>query len=155
MEPILWDWSNETSWVFPSLKSTSHFLPQFGSFKSLFAFNHPVQTLLWIQKIYAFGEDKKSDFYEQWQQHKQPWKWVRLDHFQCGIYNQFQPEPTHKIHSLAAAEALSLNFILPWNISQMIMKSIPISTRIVISNVMKWGIPLWIWWKVNGNWDNN
>ena len=22
---------------------------------------------------------KKSDFYEQWQQHKQPWKWVRLD----------------------------------------------------------------------------
>ena len=27
--------------------------------------------------------------------------------------------------------------ILPWNISQMIMKTIPISTRIVISYVMK------------------
>ena len=37
----------------------------------------------------------------------------------------------------------------------MITKTVPISTRIVISNAMKWGIPLWIWWKVNGNWDNN
>ena len=30
--------------------------------------------------------------------------------------------------------------ILPWNISQMITKTIPISTRIVISYAMKWGI---------------
>ena len=30
----------------------------------------------------------------------------------------------------------------------------PISMRIVISYVMKWGILLWIWWKVNGKWDN-
>ena len=45
--------------------------------------------------------------------------------------------------------------ILPWNISQMIMKTIPISMRIVISYAMKWGILLWISWKVNGNWDNN
>ena len=26
--PVLLDWSNETSWVFPTLKSTSNFLPQ-------------------------------------------------------------------------------------------------------------------------------
>ena len=32
--------------------------------------------------------------------------------------------------------------ILPWNISQMITKTIPISTIIVISYAMKWGIPL-------------
>ena len=37
----------------------------------------------------------------------------------------------------------------------MVMKTISISTRIVISNTIKQGIPLWIWWKVNGNWDNN
>ena len=37
----------------------------------------------------------------------------------------------------------------------MIMKTIPISMRIVISYVMKRGILLWIWWRVNGNWDNN
>ena len=28
IEPLLLDQSNETSWVFPALKSTSHFLPQ-------------------------------------------------------------------------------------------------------------------------------
>ena len=44
--------------------------------------------------------------------------------------------------------------IPPWNISQMITKAVPISTRIVISYAMKWGIPFWVWWKVNGNWDN-
>ena len=37
----------------------------------------------------------------------------------------------------------------------MIIKAVPISTRIVISYVIKWGILLWMWWKVNGNWDNN
>ena len=51
----------------------------------------------------------------------------------------------------------STNFkeILPWNISQMITKTLSISTRIVISYVMKWGISLWNWCKFNGNWDNN
>ena len=28
IEPLLLDPSNETSWVFPALKSTSHFLPK-------------------------------------------------------------------------------------------------------------------------------
>ena len=37
----------------------------------------------------------------------------------------------------------------------MIINTNPINTRIVISNLMKWGILLWIWWKVNGNWDKN
>ena len=33
--------------------------------------------------------------------------------------------------------------------------TIAISMRIVISYAMKWDILLRIWWKVNGNWDNN
>ena len=41
----------------------------------------------------------------------------------------------------------SLKDILSWNISQMIMKSIPISTRVVISYAMKWGILVWVFWK--------
>ena len=51
----------------------------------------------------------------------------------------------------------STNFkdILPWNISQMITKTIPISTRIVISYVIKRGILFWVYWKANENWDNN
>ena len=42
-----------------------------------------------------------------------------------------------------------------WNISEMITKFVLISMRIVISNVMKQGIVLLIWWKVNGDWGNN
>ena len=45
--------------------------------------------------------------------------------------------------------------ILPWNISQMITKTIPISTKIVISHAMKQGILFWVYWKVSGNWDNS
>ena len=37
----------------------------------------------------------------------------------------------------------------------MTTKTIPISTIIATSYAMKRGIPLIIWWKVNGNWDNN
>ena len=45
---------------------------------------------------------------------------------------------------------------IPWNISKLITKTIPISTRIVKCYAMKyWGILLWIWWKVNRNWNNN
>ena len=43
--------------------------------------------------------------------------------------------------------------ILPWNISQKIMKTIPISTRIVISYAMKQGILFRMWQKANGNWE--
>ena len=45
--------------------------------------------------------------------------------------------------------------ILPYNISQMIAKTILINTRIVISYVMKRDILLWVYSKVNGNWDNS
>ena len=45
--------------------------------------------------------------------------------------------------------------ILLWNNSQMITKTIPISKRIVISYAMKWSILFWVYWKVNGSWDNN
>ena len=49
-----------------------------------------------------WNKQKKSDFYELWQQHKQlktkemseAWP----DIFYEGYIHQFQPEPTHKIH---------------------------------------------------------
>ena len=53
-----------------------------------------------------------------------------------------------------SSRSTKLKDTLPWNFSQMITKTIPISTRIVIRSAMKRGILLWIWWKVNGNWDN-
>ena len=67
------------------------------------------------------------------------------DTFDEEYIHQFQPEPTHK-NSLAAAEA-EFKDILPWIISKMITKTIPISTRIVIRNVMSM--------EVNGNLDKN
>ena len=56
---------------------------------------------------------------------------------------------------ISSSRSTAFKDILPWNIFQMIMKTVPITTRIVISNVMEWGIPLWIWWKVSGNSDKN
>ena len=41
--------------------------------------------------------------------------------------------------------------VLPWNVSQMITKTISISNRIVISYTMKRGISFSVWQKVNGN----
>ena len=76
-------------------------------------------------------------------------EWGLTWYFRWGIYTSI-PAWTHSLNSQAAAEALSL-----WNISQLITMTVPISRRIVISNVIKWGIPLLIWWKVNENWYNN
>ena len=53
------------------------------------------------------------------------------DTFSEGCINQFQPEPTQK-----SSRSNEFKDILPCNISQMIMKTVPVSTRIVISNVM-------------------
>ena len=55
----------------------------------------------------------------------------------------------------SSRRSTELKEILPWNISLDITKTISISTRKVISYVMKPSIPLRIWWKVNENWDNN
>ena len=45
--------------------------------------------------------------------------------------------------------------ILTWNMSQMITKAAPISTRIIIKYAMKRGIPFWVWQKIDGNRGNN
>ena len=63
---------------------------------------YPAWALLWNKKIYPFGTNKKSDFYELWQPHKQQ-KTMEMsealpDIFNEGYVNQFQPEPTHKIN---------------------------------------------------------
>ena len=76
-----------------------------------------------------------------------------LDTFDEGYVHQFQREPTHKIHW--HQQKHEFRVILPWKISKMITKTVPITTRIAISYTMKQGILLWIWQKVNGNWDNN
>ena len=70
------------------------------------------------------------------------------------IYINSNLNPLTKFHS--SSRSTEFKDVLPSKISQLITKTVPISTRIwVLSYAMKQGILLWIWWKVNGNWDNN
>ena len=81
------------------------------------------------------------------------------DIFYEGYIHQFQEYIHQYINSLTkftgSSRCTEFKDILPWNIYQMITKTVPISTRIIISYAMKRSIPLWIRWKVNGNWANS
>ena len=83
------------------------------------------------------------------------WRWMRLNvkFSMRDIYiNSSMNAPT-KFSS--SSRSTKFKDILAWSISQIVTKTIPISMRIVIRYAMKWGIPLCIWWEVNGNWNNN
>ena len=84
-----------------------------------------------------------------------PWRWMRLDLIfsMRDIYINSNLNPLTKFTS--SSRSTEFKDILPWNISQMITKTIPVRTRIVKTYAMKQGITFWVWQKVNGNWDNN
>ena len=84
-----------------------------------------------------------------------PWIWVGfgLILMMRDIYISSNLNPSTKFTS--SNRSTMLKDIIPWNISQMITKTISVSTRIVISHVMKQGVLFLVHWKVNGNWDNN
>ena len=94
-----------------------------------------------FQKTSVCQEDKpcqKPWIYQvlQLEQHKQL-KTMEIseawpDTFDEGYIHQFQPEPTHKITS--SSRGTEFEDILPWNISWIIKNTVPISTRIVITN---------------------
>ena len=73
-----------------------------------------------------------------------PWRWMRLDLIfsMRDIYINSNLNPLTKFTS--SSRSTEFKDILRWNISQMITKTIPISTRIVISYAIKRGIPWWI-----------
>ena len=84
-----------------------------------------------------------------------PWRWVRLDLI-LTMRDRYINSNLNPLTKFTSSRSTQFKDISPWNISQMIThKDVPVSTRIVISYAMKWGIPLWIWSKVNGKWDNN
>ena len=130
---------------------------KFGSFKNpfttiaslseLFRRFKRVNLLAQIKKMISMNYGSLSSW--------KPWRWVRLDLIlsMSDIYINSNLNPLIKLTS--SSRITEFKGILQWNISQMITKTIPISTRILISYAMKQGILLWIWWKVNGNWDIN
>ena len=69
------------------------------------------------------------------------------------IYINSNLNPLTKFTSSSKSTMFKDN--LQWNMSQMIRKTILISTRIVISYVMKQCIVFWVYWKADRNWDNN
>ena len=81
-----------------------------------------------------------------------PWRWVRLG----LIFTMRDVYINSNLNPLTKFTTTTTKFedTLPWIISQVITNIILISTIIVISYAIKLGILFWVWWKVNGNWDN-
>ena len=74
-----------------------------------------------------------------------PWRWVRLDQILTirDLYIDSSLNPLAKFTS--SSRSTEFKDILPWNISQMITKTFPISTRIIISYATNPNITLpWI-----------
>ena len=129
---------------------------KFGSFKKSFTMIASLSEL--YCRFRRFGTNKKSDCYELHGSSKsswKPWRWVRLEQI-FTIRDIYINSNTNLITKFtSSSRSTKFKDILPWNISQMILEMTAISTRIVISNAMKQGIPFWVWRKVIGNWDKH
>ena len=77
-----------------------------------------------------------------------PWRWARLD-LMLSMRDIYINSNLKSLTKFTSSSRSTRFKDVPWNISQMSMKTVPISMRIVISYVMKQGILF------NGNWDNN
>ena len=84
-----------------------------------------------------------------------PWRFVRHDLILTMRDIHMNSKLNTHTKFTSSSKSTEFNNILPWNIYHMIRKSLPISTRTLINYAMKWGIPMWIWWNVYINWDNN
>ena len=94
--------------------------------------------------IYSFVINERSDFYELWQQHKQL-KTMDMNEDLPDTYNeeyihQFQPGPTHKIQYQQHKHHVYINLSMEHLSKKTIKKTVPISTRIVISCAIIRGI---------------
>ena len=130
---------------------------KFGSFKNPFAIitNLPLLffrfrrfiLLVQMKKVISMNYGSSTSSWKLW-------RWVRLDviFMMRDIYINSNLNPLTKF---SCSRSTEFKEALSWNIYQMIMKTIPISMRIVISYAMKLGIPFLVWQKINGNWDNN
>ena len=150
---------------------TAKFLGNNGSFVILAYASLAASRTLLQQLLACLNFTLESEDLSLWYKRKKWFLWIivaaqaaenygdewRLTwYFLWGIYTLYihsNPNPLTKFTS--SSKTNKFKDILPWNISEMIMKSIPISTRIVIGNAIKQGILLWIWWKVDRKWANN
>ena len=118
------------------------------------SFKNPFATIINLSELYfrfrrfiLFVKTKKmiSMNYHSWK----PRRWVKFDLMLTikDIYINTNLNPLTKFTSSSSSRSSEFRNILQWNISKMITKTVPISTRMVLTYVMKPSIPLWIWWK--------
>ena len=129
-----------------------------GTFKNTFAIITSLSELYFRFRRFILLVQTKELFSVNYGRSPSSWKpcrWVKLDLIDTmrDITHQFQSELHHKAHQQQQKHRIWR--YPPMKHLSMITKTIPISTRIVISYVMKRDIPFWVWQKVNGNWDNN
>ena len=72
-----------------------------------------------------------------------PWRLVRLDLI-LTVRDIYINSKLNSLTKFTSSKSTDFKDIFPWNISQKIMKIVPISMRLVISYAMKQGILLWI-----------
>ena len=131
---------------------------KFGSFKNPFATITSLSELYFrFRRFIVLVQTKKviSMDYGSCTSSWKPWRFVKLDLILTMRDTCINSNLNPLTKFTSSSRSTDFKDILPYNISQMIAKTAPISTRIVISYAMKQSIPLWIWWKVNGNWNNN
>ena len=113
---------------------------KFGNFKNPFATITSLSELYFRNRSFIRLVQTKqliSINYGSGTRSWKPWRWVRLDLIFSArdTYINFNLNPLTKFAS--SSRSTELKDILPWKISQMIKKTIPISTRIVLSYAMK------------------
>ena len=128
---------------------------KFGSFKNPVAMITRLSELYFRIRRFILLMQTKKVISMSCGSSRKPWRWVKLDLIFSMRDIYINPNLNPLIKFTSSSRSTKLKEILPWNISQMTTKTISINTRLVINYVMKRGIPLWIWWKVDGNWDNN
>ena len=73
--------------------------------------------------------------------------WRLTWYLRWPIYSSTPPRP-HSQNSQNSCKGTEFKDVLPWN-----KKVVQISTRIAMNYAVKRAIILWVWWKLNGNWD--
>ena len=71
-----------------------------------------------------------------------PWNRVRLDLI-LTMRDIYIHSNLKTLTKFASSRSTEFRDILPWNISQMKMKTVTINTRILVSYAMLWGLSLW------------
>ena len=137
-----------------------HFISicKFGRFKNPFATTTSLSELYFrFRRTFLLVQMKKviSINYGSCASSWKPWRWVRLDQILTIMDIHINSNLCSLTKFTSSSRSTEFEDTLKWNISQIITKIIPVSTRIVMSYAMKQGILLWIRLKVSGNGDNN